>query len=184
VVHRDIKPGNLHLGDDGRWRVLDLGVAVSGFESAAERSLHAGTPSYMNPEQWEEGGVADARSDLYALGATLYQWLTGHLPYGEVEPYQRGRFRHDPKPPSRLRPDVPIWLDHVLLRAVARDARLRFETAEELVLALERGASRPVAAPHATPLFQRDPTALWKALLVASAALNALLLFWLLFLPR
>jgi serine/threonine protein phosphatase PrpC len=184
VVHRDIKPGNLHLGDDGRWRVLDLGVAVSGFESAAERSLHAGTPSYMNPEQWEEGGAADARSDLYALGATLYQWLTGHLPYGEVEPYQRGRFRHDPKPPSRLRPDVPIWLDHVLLRAVARDPRVRFETAEELVLALERGASRPVAAPLATPLFQRDPTAVWKALLVASAALNALLLFWLLFLPR
>ena len=52
------------------------------------------------------------------------------------------------------------------------------------MLALERGASRPVAAPLATPLFQRDPTAVWKALLVASAALNALLLFWLLFLPR
>jgi serine/threonine protein phosphatase PrpC len=184
VVHRDIKPGNLHRGEDGRWRVLDLGVAVSGFESAAERSLHAGTPSYMNPEQWDEGGSADARSDLYALGATLYQWLTGHLPYGELEPWQRGRFRHDPKPPSRLRPDVPIWLDHVLLRAVARDPRVRFETAEELVLALERGASRPVAAPGATPLFQRDPTTVWKALLVASAALNALLLFWLLFLPR
>jgi hypothetical protein len=67
---------------------------------------------------------------------------------------------------------------------VARDPRVRFETAEELVLALERGASRPVAAPGATPLFQRDPTTVWKALLVASAALNALLLFWLLFLPR
>lgn len=187
VVHRDIKPGNLHLGDDGRWRILDLGVAVSGQESALDRTLHAGTPSYMNPEQWEaaEGqAVADAGSDLYALGVTLYQWLTGHLPYGEVEPYQLARFRRDPKAPSRLRPDVPIWLDHVVLRAVARDPRQRFETAEELVLALERGAARPLERPAATPYFARDPAGVWKAALVASAALNLLLLFWLLFLPR
>ena len=141
----------------------------------------------MNPEQWEvpEGqAVADARSDLYALGATLYQWLTGHLPYGEVEPYQLARFRRDPRPPSRLRPDVPMWLDHVVMRAVARDARQRFETAEEFVLALERGASRPLERPAATPYFTRDPAGAWKAALVASAALNLLLLFWLLFLPR
>jgi serine/threonine protein phosphatase PrpC len=184
VVHRDIKPANLLRGDDGRWRVLDLGVAVSGFESDGHRSLHAGTPSYMNPEQWEEGGHATPQSDLFALGTTLYQWLTGHLPYGAVEPYQIARFRNDPKPPSRLRPDIPIWLDHVVLRAVSRDPRLRFETAEEFALALERGASRPIAAPGATPYFTRDPAAPWKAVLVASVVLNALLLFWLLFLPR
>lgn len=186
VVHRDIKPGNLHLGDDGQWRVLDLGVAVSGNESAAARSLRAGTPSYMNPEQWQEGPGSSAgpQSDLYALGVTLYQWLTGHLPYGEVEPYQLARFRNDPKPPSRLRPEVPIWLDHVVLRAVARDPKQRFETAEEFVLALQRGASRPVSAPGATPYFTRDPAGVWKAALVASAVLNVLLLYWLLFLPR
>lgn len=186
VVHRDIKPGNLHQGEDGQWRVLDLGVAVSGNESAAERSLHAGTPSYMNPEQWQPGpgSSASPQSDLYALGVTLYQWLSGHLPYGEVEPYQLARFRNDPKPPSRLRPEVPIWLDHVALRAVARDPKHRFETAEEFVLALERGASRPVSAPGATPYFKRDPAGVWKAALVASVVLNALLLFWLLFLPR
>jgi serine/threonine protein kinase len=140
VVHRDIKPANLHLGDDGQWRVLDLGVALSGREGAAQRELHAGTPSYMNPEQWS-GGVADAGSDLFALGVTLYQWVLGRLPYGEIEPYQLGRYRHDPTSPSRLRPDVPIWLDHLLLKAVALDPRLRFETAEELLLAIERGAA-------------------------------------------
>jgi serine/threonine protein phosphatase PrpC len=186
VVHRDIKPANLHLGDDGVWRILDLGVALSGREGAAQRELHAGTPSYMNPEQWEEGreDAVGTGSDLYALGATLYQWLTGHLPYGEVEPYQLARFRRDPRAPSRLRPDVPVWLDHVVLKAVARDARRRFETAEELVLALERGASRPLTAAGATPLLTRDPTAFWKAALAASAVLNLLLVFWLLFLPR
>jgi len=186
VVHRDIKPANLHLGDDGQWRLLDLGVAISGREPRSLRTLHAGTPSYMNPEQWsgDEPVPADAASDVYALGVTLYQWLTGKLPYGEIEPYQRGRFRRDPKPPSRLRPDVPIWLDHVALKAVALDARQRFETAEEMVLALERGASRPLAAPGSTPLAARDPAALWKIGLGVSLLFNALLVYWLLFLPR
>ncbi|MEP7298147.1 MAG: bifunctional protein-serine/threonine kinase/phosphatase [Burkholderiales bacterium] len=186
VIHRDIKPGNLHLGDDGQWRVLDLGVAVSGREPKALRTLHAGTPSYMNPEQWsgDEHVPADAGSDLYALGVTLYQWLTHKLPYGEVEPYQSARFRRDPKPPSRLRPEVPIWLDHVVLKAVALDPRQRFETAEELVLALERGASRPLAAPGSTPLATRDPRLLWQIGLGVSLLFNLLLVYWLLFLPR
>jgi serine/threonine protein phosphatase PrpC len=185
VVHRDVKPANLHLGDDGQWRILDLGVAISGREPKVQRTLHAGTPSYMNPEQWDdEPAAADAAGDLYALGVTLYQWLTGKLPYGEIEPYQRARFRQDPVHPSRHAPDVPIWLDHVVCKAVARDARQRFETAEELVLALERGASRPIAAPPATPLVLRDPRALWKLALAISLLLNALLIVWLLFLPR
>ncbi len=186
VIHRDLKPGNLHLGDDGHWRVLDLGVAVSGSEPKALRTLHAGTPSYMNPEQWsgDTHVPADAGSDLYAFGVTLYQWLTGKLPYGEVEPFQTARFRRDPKPPSRLRPEVPIWLDHVVLKAVALDPKQRFETAEEMVLALGRGASRPLAAPGATPLVARDPTALWKIAFGVSLLFNALLIYWLLFLPR
>ena len=183
VVHRDVKPGNLHLGDDGRLRLLDLGVALSGSEPAEQRDLHAGTPSYMNPELWDDA-PADARTDLYALGVTLYQLLTGHLPYGEIEPYQKQRYRRDPKPPSRLRPDVPIWLDHVVLKAVARDAKQRFETAEELVLALERGALRPLAAPPATPMLARDPAALWKVAFAVALLFDLLLVFWLLFLPR
>ena len=183
VVHRDIKPANLHLGDDGHWRVLDLGVALSGRESAAQRELHAGTPSYINPEQWE-GGTADAGSDLFALGVTLYRWLTGRLPYGEIEPYQSARYRRDPAALSRIRPDVPIWLDHLVRKAIARDPRARFETAEELLLALERGASRPVNAPAATPLIRRDPLALYQLALGVSVLFNVLLVVWLLFLPR
>ncbi len=185
VVHRDIKPGNLHLGDDGVWRILDLGVAVSGREPRSLRTLRGGTPSYMNPEQWDEvPAPADAGSDLFALGATLYQWLSGKLPYGEIEPYQRARYRRDPVPPSRYRPELPIWLDHVLAKAIAPDAKQRFETAEEWVLALERGASRPLNAPLATPLLQRDPATLWRVAFALSALVNVLLVAWLLFLPR
>ena len=187
VIHRDIKPDNVHLGEDGQWRLLDLGVALSGKEPEALRVLHAGTPSYMNPEQWDDNPAVarvTPQSDLFALGVTLYQWLTGRLPYGEIEPYQVGRYRRDPVPPSRLRPDVPIWLDHLVLKAVARDPRQRFETAEELLLALERGASRPLAAPPSTPLLSRDPAAAWKIAFAVSALMNVLLAYWLLFLPR
>lgn len=77
--------------------------------------------------------------DVFVLGVTLYQLLThGRLPYGDVLPYQSGRYLRDPVAPSRHNPEVPIWLDHVALKTVARDKRLRFETAEELLLALER----------------------------------------------
>ena len=95
-----------------------------------------------------------------------------------------GRYRRDPVAPSRLRPDVPIWLDHIVLKAVARDARLRFETAEELVLALERGASRPLHSVGSTPLVHRDPAAAWKLALVVSLLFNVLLIYWLAFLPK
>lgn len=199
VVHRDIKPANLHLGEDGVLRVLDLGVALSGREPAAMRALHAGTPSYVNPEQWgfrtkaaigkgeaEEGEaqLPNAQSDLFALGVTLYQLLTGKLPYGEVLPYQVGRYYRDPTAPSRHNPEVPIWLDHVLQKAVARDQRQRFETAEEFLLALERGASRPLNAPQGTPLMQRDPSFVWKLATFVLGLVNLLLVYWLLFLPK
>ncbi|ABM36724.1 bifunctional protein-serine/threonine kinase/phosphatase [Polaromonas naphthalenivorans] len=192
VIHRDIKPANLHQGVDGVLRLLDLGVALSGREPEAMRKLHAGTPSFINPEQWGYSATAadgpeelpDAQSDLFALGVTLYQLLTTRLPYGEVLPYQVGRYYRDPVAPSRISPEVPIWLDHIVLKAVARDKRKRFETAEELLLALERGASRPLTAPQASPLLQRDPTAVWKLALGVSLLFNLLLVYWLLLLPK
>jgi serine/threonine protein phosphatase PrpC len=187
VIHRDIKPDNLHRGADGQWRILDLGVALSGKEPEQLRVLHAGTPSFMNPEQWSDDPVwsrATAQSDLYALGVTLYLWLTGRLPYGEIEPYQVSRYRRDPVPPSRLRPDVPIWLDHIVLKAVARDSKARFETAEEWQLALERGASRPLAPTRASSLLERDPAAIWKIAFAVAMLFNLLLVYWLAFLPR
>jgi serine/threonine protein phosphatase PrpC len=186
VIHRDLKPANLHLGDDGQWRVLDLGVALSRRSSAAARELHAGTPSYINPEQWQDPPAAPgAGSDLFALGVTLYRALTGHLPYGEIEPYQLGRYRREPPSVSRLQPSVPMPLDRVVMRAVAREAKARFETAEELLLALERCAARDQAEPVRGPRNGGgDPALTWQIAFGVSVLLNLLLVAWLLFLPR
>ena len=179
IIHRDIKPDNVHLGSDGELRLLDLGVAQSGMEAEEEmRAPQAGTPSFLAPEQFD-GAPANPQTDLYSAGVTLYWILTRHYPYGEIEAFQRPHFGN-PVPPSRYRPDVPWWLENLLLKAVARLPADRFETAEEFLLALERGATRALAAPAPTPLAQRDPLDIWRAIAVAALVLNLLLIYVLL----
>jgi serine/threonine protein phosphatase PrpC len=176
VIHRDIKPENIHLGDDGEVRILDFGVAESGF-AAGTLPSRAGTPSYLAPELLS-GASANEQTDLYALGVTLYYALTRRYPYGEVEPFQRPRFG-EAVSPTRYRPEIPGWLDNILLKAVAKTPQARFETAEELLLALERGAARPLDPPRSTPLAARDPSMLWRAAALVSIVVNALLIYWL-----
>jgi serine/threonine protein kinase len=174
IIHRDIKPGNVHLGDDDELRVLDLGVAQSGLEAESETAApQAGTPSFLAPEQFDNAPPSH-QTDLYSVGVTLYFMLTRHYPYGEIEPFQHPRFS-EPVPPTRYRPDLPLWLENVLLKAVAKDPADRFETAEEFLLSLERGATRPLAAPAAKPLAQRDPLLIWRTVAVVSVVVNLLL---------
>ena len=109
----------------------------------------------------------------------MYYLLARRYPYGEVEPFQRPRFG-DPVPPTRYRPDIPQWLENVVLKAVAHDPRLRFETAEELLLALEVGESKPVLKPSRTPLAERDPLLVWQWIAIFSLLANVLLVYLLL----
>jgi serine/threonine protein phosphatase PrpC len=173
IAHRDIKPDNIHIGRDGRLRILDLGVALSFSEDDATAGS-PGTPSYMAPELLS-GAKADAAHDLYAAGVTLYHLLTRKYPYGEVEPFQHPKFG-DPVVPTRYRPDIPGWLENVLLKAVSNDPTQRFETAEEFLLALERGATRPLDRPRVTPLAMRNPALTWRIIAGISIVLNLLFL--------
>lgn len=176
ILHRDIKPANVHLGADGELRLLDFGVAQSGMEQYETLSAsQAGTPSFLAPEQFGNA-LPSPQTDLYAVGVTLYLMLTRRYPYGEIEPFQHPRFG-EPVPPSRYRPDIPLWLENVLLKAVARDPADRFETAEECLLALERGASHSLPARISTPLAKRDPELLWRTIAVVSLVCNLLLLY-------
>ncbi len=176
VVHRDIKPDNIHVDTQGALRILDLGVAASDSRDFREIN-NPGTPSYMAPELFE-GHAADTVSDLYACGVTLFRLLTGKYPYGEIEPFQTPVFRQ-PAPATRFRPDTPAWLEAILLKACARDPADRFETAEEFLLALERGAARPLSTPRALPLMQRHPSLAVKLIAAASLLANVVLLYFL-----
>ena len=177
IVHRDIKPDNLHLDSSSQLRILDLGVAASDGQDFKEIN-NPGTPSYMAPELFD-GAYASEQTDLYGCGVTLYELLTRKYPYGEIEAFQKPRFGSI-TPVTRYRPDVPGWLEAIILKACARDPKDRFETAEEFVLALERGAHRPLTSPRRLPLVQRNPSKALKVVAVVSLLVNLVLVYLLL----
>jgi tetratricopeptide (TPR) repeat protein/tRNA A-37 threonylcarbamoyl transferase component Bud32 len=146
VVHRDIKPGNLILTEDGV-RIVDFGLAtfVDALQLTTEGST-IGTAAYMSPEQ-VRGEEVDARTDVWALGVVLYEMLTGHVPfrgsYAEAIAYA---IRHDPPPPIRAeRPEVPEDVEQLVFRAMHKDPAIRFGSARELARALRqvRGLTVP-----------------------------------------
>ncbi len=178
IIHRDIKPANVHQASDQRLRILDLGVAYSMNVGKIESMQNPGTPSFMAPELYE-GAEASVQSDIYAAGVTLYHLLTRKYPYGEIEPFQHPKFG-EPTPLTRYRPDIPAWLDNIITKAVARDAKNRFETAEEMLLALEHGELKPILAPTRTPLIARARLVKWQWIAIFSIIINILLIYLLL----
>jgi serine/threonine protein phosphatase PrpC len=172
IIHRDIKPDNLVREANGQVRILDLGVAITRRRDDTAVSAPAGTPAYINPEQWK-GAPPNERSDIFALGVTLYHVLTKALPYGEIQPYQSARYDRDPVAATQHRPDVPLWIDHWLARAYGKRESERYETVEEMELALERATqSGSLPAPETPPLIQRGTTGLLWIALCFSLLLN------------
>lgn len=178
ILHRDIKPDNIHMGDDRQLRILDLGVALSSGTATVPAMQNPGTPSFMAPELFA-GGQASVGSDLYSVGVTLYRLLTRRYPYGEIEPFQHPRFG-EPVAPSRYRPDIPQWLENIVLKAVQQTADLRFETAEEMLLALEHGELKPIQPPARTPLIARSGLMKWQWIALLSLLMNFFLIYLLL----
>jgi len=148
VLHRDLKPDNILRDERGRYLLCDLGVArVDAMEAGSGRA--PGTPSYMAPELFD-GAPADEVAEIFGLGATLYECLTRRLPHGEIEPFVRPRFGAV-SPPSRWSPQVPQWLDGIVLKALETERSRRFQALSELAHAMDRQelAQTPLPSPVA-----------------------------------
>lgn len=172
VVHRDIKPDNVMLTADGGLKLIDLGVSRLPRVEDFHGDEIPGTPGFMAPEQFA-GNAGDDLTDQFALGVTLYRWLTGQWPFGEQEAFQRPRFGR-PTPPSRHRPDVPSWLDDAILTAIQADREARFGDVVELLRALERGGSLEVTPRRPLPLIERNPVGFWQLISAGLALALAL----------
>lgn len=160
IVHRDLKPGNVLIETSGRACVTDFGLARSSGDSEHDLTrtgMIAGTPAYLSPEQ-ACGTSLDGRSDLYALGILLFEMLTGELPFAgnTAAAVQKQRLSGRIRDLRALCPHVPPRLAEVVLRLLERDAARRFQSAREVVRALE---DRRLLAPAV-------PRRRWAALLV------------------
>jgi len=168
IIHRDIKPGNMMLSRR-TVKLMDFGIArCENDASLTATGSTLGSLYYMSPEQ-VKGEPADERSDLYSLGISLYEMVTGKRPFEEDNDYSimAAHLRKQPTPPSALRPELPGGLSEIILRAMAKDPEKRFQSADQLCNALKNlGASlsSPATKNAATTLVDCMGEALLGAL--------------------
>ncbi len=190
LVHRDIKPGNVKITPQGVVKVMDFGIArATEGTKLTQSGTFMGTPDYMAPEIWE-GKPADIRSDIYALGAILYEMLTGASPFHSDTPaaIMRRHLMEQPRPVRAARADVPPNVDAVIVRMMAKDPAARYQTPGEVVIALQNKTTddeptwvvpRPVTPPTEPRPFVPQPHKRSSAVWVFVGVGGALVLLFL-----
>ena len=176
IVHRDIKPANLLIEASGRVKLADFGVAriQNSGEATRTQGTMVGTLKYMSPEQIQ-GHPVDARADLFAAGIVLYQLLTGKRAFDAETDFAliQQITSHEPAAPSHLNPQLPLALDAVMARALAKSRNQRYATAQAFSAALQdasRQASDPTVVPPSSPRDKRAAST-WTATLRAGESL-------------
>jgi serine/threonine-protein kinase len=150
VVHRDIKPANVMVLDNGTVKIADFGVALLPTGSLTHQGMVFGSPKYMSPEQIA-GEKVDGRSDIFSLGAVLYEMLTGLPPFtgDELAAILHQVINTDPAPPSSRKRNLPPGFDAIVAKALAKDPAERYQRADEMAADLRR--YRELMPPPASP---------------------------------
>ena len=176
VVHRDVKPANIMVADDGSIHLVDFGLARPeglDVERVTQTGQFVGTPAYMSPEQFDARTV-DSRSDVYSLGIVLFEMLTGHAPFSasSVMSMAMKHLKEAPPAPSVSRPDLPPWVDRVVLKCLEKEPSRRFQgasaLAEELRLPRTGGVARPRKLPSGDSVMIPETMASEWALVLSS----------------
>jgi serine/threonine-protein kinase len=155
VIHRDLRPGNVLVTEQGLVKVADFGTSRF-LEIAAHGTTVIGSPPYMAPEQFQ--GKAVFASDIYSLGVTVYQMLTGSLPYGTPAPGDLDRLMRGEltTPPRDRNQKIPKGISDIVMKALAPDVGSRYQRAADLLDAVLAARARPVSAARLTPVPAGD----------------------------
>lgn len=158
VVHRDLKPQNVIVDDEGKATVTDFGIARAGASEITQAGSVMGTPHYLSPEQ-AQGQAVTAVSDLYSVGVMLYEALAGRVPFeaDSAVAIAMKQVSHTPQRPSSINPAVSPALDAVVMRALEKDPGQRFQSAEAFVAALDAAGRDPGAEHGGTAAFAPLP---------------------------
>jgi serine/threonine protein kinase len=164
VVHRDLKPGNIHVQPGGQLKIMDFGLARLGASDMTREGMILGTPNYMSPEQ-VRGEKADARSDIFSVGAVFYELLTSHKPFDadSLHAVLFNVLQQDPEPVRKWAPDLPNVLVDLVEKALSKDPAERFQRGGEVRDAL-RSVRRALAegwvgeATIGVGLLEREPS--------------------------
>ena len=143
IIHRDIKPQNVIMSRDGKVKVTDFGIAKAA-DSTTVTTNAAGSVHYISPEQ-ARGGYSDEKSDIYSLGITIYEMVTGRVPY-DGENNVSVALQHiqgNMTPPSQLNPDIPRSVERIILKCTQKKPDLRYSSAKELIMDLRRALAEP-----------------------------------------
>jgi len=190
VVHRDLKPQNVMVDEEGNSRIMDFGIARSlKAKGITAAGVMIGTPEYMSPEQ-VEGKDVDQRSDIYSLGVILYEMVTGRVPFEGDTPFTIG-MKHkgeEPKDPKELNTQLPEDLNLVILRCLEKDKEKRYQSAGEVraeLTKIEKGIpTTEIEVPKRKPITSREITVtfglkkLFIPALIVVALIIAAVLIW------